>query len=336
MALSSVTLLRDEDIELVEQIGNGSYGDVWRGRMKRDMSDIAVKQLKPLVDERATSSLVREVAVPNEFIHPAILPIKGWILRDSGDGKGPTLVMKYLEKGTLQNALAYRWENGEFPEGFSKVKLSCCLYGIADALALLHSKNFCHRDLKPQNILLDKDYHPYLCDYGFARFMPKKQDDETEAISEDKLTGTHHIGSPFYMAPELLDETMPYTQKIDVYAFGVTLYVCLINKGEYRWQNGVHVHKNALFRNVLNGMRLQRRPEIPEHFWELIEKCWARDPHVRPTFREICEILKTDKFCLDQAELPQYRQYVRMIDTVKKGYKLDLVAKKPATKFVFL
>ena len=90
-------------------------------------------------------------------------------------------------------------------------KRSKIVYGIASAMAHLHRYNIVHRDLKPENIFLDENFNPILAYFGLSKFY------------KDKITMISRLGTPYYMSPEFFDDDKEITNKIDVYAFGITL-----------------------------------------------------------------------------------------------------------------
>ena len=90
-------------------------------------------------------------------------------------------------------------------------KRSKIVYRIASAMAHLHRYNIVHRDLKPENIFLDENFNPILAYFGLSKFY------------KDKITMISRLGTPYYMSPEFFDADKEITNKIDVYAFGITL-----------------------------------------------------------------------------------------------------------------
>lgn len=155
----------------------------------------------------------------------------------------------------------------------TKIELIRIIYEICHAMKYVHEAKFIHRDLKPQNILLDANNHAKLCDFGIATL----------------IEGSHsNVDVTFrYMAPEVVeDENNNYTEKIDVYSFGCILYF-ILSKGK---------HPNLY--NLLNG----KMPEIPKYInkvsADLIYKCLSKLPEDRPSFNEIISYIIENGFHL--------------------------------------
>ncbi|EFJ52285.1 hypothetical protein VOLCADRAFT_47089, partial [Volvox carteri f. nagariensis] len=135
-------------------------------------------------------------------------------------------------------------------------------------------------DLKPQNLLLDGAGHVKVCDFGLARIMRN-----TPMRTEDT-----HAGTPAYMAPELFEGSM-ISEKVDVYAFAMTMYECFTGIMPWSWLAG---EMQIITLVCLRG----RRPRVPE--WappflaRLINACWAAEPRERPHFRDILYLLQRE------------------------------------------
>lgn len=310
------------EVDETKEIGRGRFGTVYRGlyhlKRKEKKIDVAVKRLEEIYDHEGTYRFLNEVSLPNKFEHPVILPVLGMMLSP------PTIITEYMPNGSLENMLARKW-NGSLPDGFSPVKISCCFYGIADALVTLHEHQNWHRDVKPANILLDELYYPRLCDYGFTKHVKKDllkkldkiEDSDCDDVNEDDIGLTGGLGSPLYKAPELYTSDV-YTEKVDVYAFGVTMYRCLAADNVFMWNDGTYVRK--ITKNTAE-LRLEDREEIPRHFWDLITRCWHQESVKRPNFREIRQTLRNSKFCLEPEKLAEYEAYIKKLEKRPEGPK---------------
>ena len=112
------------------------------------------------------------------------------------------MVLEYAEGGTLYNRIKYGFGQ------LQKNKIKRYFRDVCKAVEYLHSLKYMHRDIKPENILLTKDDHAKLCDFGFAAILEYRS----------TLCGTYE-----YMAPEMIQEK-PYDYKVDIWALGILLF----------------------------------------------------------------------------------------------------------------
>lgn len=143
---------------------------------------------------------------------------------------------------------------------------------VAEGLAFLHSRRppIAHRDIKSPNVLLDHHGDAKLADFGLAKI---------KATSESTLQSK--VGSPVWMAPEIIDDS-PYSTKADVYSYAIVLHELATR--ELPWKGKGQVQ---LFRAVTNGQRPSLPATLPEQWRKLIEMCWANEPDKRPTMSDV-------------------------------------------------
>lgn len=220
--------------------------------------------------------------------HPAILK-----LINSGQDKfnGPWLQYEFIPFETVSYYLdAFFMKNNGFIPKFDFTQQMIILYGVARALNVLHSKGVIHRDLKPQNIMLDGNFHPILIDFGLAKYIKSE---------ENTNCGTYNYSPPEIL--ESLSEMASYTNKSDVYSFGITAneivlgmppFIIQDEKGRYHPLSRTDVRKK-----ILAGIR-------PDHdtnhlLSNLIKQCWQQDPRQRPEFIDICDQLEDifEEYC---------------------------------------
>ncbi|KAK8840241.1 hypothetical protein M9Y10_031186 [Tritrichomonas musculus] len=137
----------------------------------------------------------------------------------------------------------------------------------------VHSIGIIHRDLKLENILLDENNKIKVSDFGLCTLITL----DSETMSRTQMTGTLK-----YMAPELVNESSDYNEKVDVYSFGVVVFL-ILNNGEFPKISIV---------DVGIGKKAEIPSQITEFSRSLINKCWSFKADDRPSFAEICQMLK--------------------------------------------
>ena len=208
---------------IIRQLGQGGMGSVWLAEDRQlDNRKVAIKMLPSIIvtDKRAYQQLKSEALVSLKLIHPNIVTLRAF---EENEG-APFLVMDYIEGQTLSDYLA---EKGKLSEA-ETIKL---LKPIAAALDYAHGEKVIHRDVKPSNIIIRNDGHPFILDFGIAREIQE---------SMTRVTGRTISGTLLYMSPEQLRGAPP-TPAQDIYSFAAMCYECLsgnppFTKGEIAYQ----------------------------------------------------------------------------------------------------
>eukprot|EP00268_Persea_americana_P010984 TRINITY_DN14529_c0_g1_i7.p1 TRINITY_DN14529_c0_g1~~TRINITY_DN14529_c0_g1_i7.p1 ORF type:complete len:590 (-),score=113.63 TRINITY_DN14529_c0_g1_i7:1511-3280(-) len=191
---------------------------------------------------------------------------------------------------------------------------------LAKALQYLHKLGIAHRDVKPANILLDKNLEPYLADFGLAVY---KKDIKLASVenwrSSGKPTGGFHkknmVGTLIYMAPEILRKDI-HTEKSDVYSFAVSINELLSGVVPYtdlRAEAQAHTVLEMNYTEqqltaavVSEGLRpILADPQsgAPSSLLSLIQRCWDANPQKRPSFDDIVEELYSITQHIKKAEI---------------------------------
>jgi serine/threonine protein kinase/tetratricopeptide (TPR) repeat protein len=194
---------------IVEKIGAGGMGVVYRARDQRLDRDVALKVLpvEMLADATAVKSFREEAQALSKLNHPNIATIYDFDMQDGLN----FLVMEYIPGTTLDQKIAA----GTFPEK-EVVRLGVQL---AQGLQAAHCKGIVHRDLKPSNLRITPDCRLKILDFGLARLMePADQD-----VTRTSLEAHPEAGTLPYMSPEQL-QGEPADQRSDIYAAGAVLY----------------------------------------------------------------------------------------------------------------
>ncbi len=197
---------------ILRQLGEGGMGSVWLAEDRQlDNRKVAIKMLPTIVvkDKWAYHQLKSEALVSLKLVHPNIVTLRAF---EENNG-APFLVMDYIEGQTLSDYLAVKGK-------LSEQETVALLKPIAAALDYAHGEKVIHRDVKPSNIIIRKDGHPFILDFGIAREIQE---------SMTRITGKTISGTLLYMSPEQLRGAPP-TPAQDVYSFAAMAYECL--KGE--------------------------------------------------------------------------------------------------------
>lgn len=208
---------------LLRELGRGARGIVYLGWEEAEQRFVAVKAISPFTPMSALQSerLVREAAAAARLDHPGIVRIH----RDGVDDGVHYQVMELVDGPCLAEELragdegVARFLHGDGPDYFRRV--AEVVKQVAAALDHAHQRGVIHRDIKPQNVLLDPEGRPRIVDLGLAK-----------DLFADTLTGTGQAeGTPHYMSPEQIRaEKGTVDARADVYSLGVVLYELLTRR----------------------------------------------------------------------------------------------------------
>ncbi|XP_010692392.2 serine/threonine-protein kinase TIO isoform X2 [Beta vulgaris subsp. vulgaris] len=239
-----------ENYHVVELVGEGSFGRVYKGRRKYTGQIVAMKFImKNGKSEKDLHGLRQEIEILKKLKHENIIE-----MLDSFETAEEFCVVTEFAQGELFEILE---NDNSMPE----VQVQAIAKQLVCALHYLHSNRIIHRDMKPQNILICSGSKLKLCDFGFARAM------STRTVVLHSVKGT-----PLYMAPELVRER-PYNHTVDLWSLGVILYELFVGQPPF-YTNSVyslirHIVKDPVkypenisseFRTFLEGL-LNKVPE---------------------------------------------------------------------------
>lgn len=180
------------------------------------------------------------------------------------------------------------------------------IFGVAATMKSLHKRKIIHRNLTNINVLLDDKLEPRIGSFSLARFV------------DDPYELEMAVGTSAWMAPEtFMDGDEIYSYPVDVYSYSIFLYFMFSLDATFPDKKRIRSTQQFVMK-IRRGNRPVRPERIPDHYWELINKCWKQNPEDRPTFEEITAILKEDKYALDEfgmkTDLDQLHEYQRRID----------------------
>src|SRR6266513_1755434 len=248
--------------EILEEIGRGGMGVIYRARQPHSRRVVAVKRIfaHQVNSHETLVRFRREAEAVASLDHPNILPI--YEVSESEEGL-PFFSMKYATRGSLRAAApALRVEPRDCVRLMAKV---------ARAIAYAHDKGILHRDLQPGNILLDGNGEPMVSDFGLAKWMGENSD----------LTRTlETLGTPGYIATEQADCTAAgLTSAADIYSLGAILFHLLTGRPPFVGANALCVIHQA----AVGPAPLLRSlaPSLDRDLETIVARCLEPDPNAR-------------------------------------------------------
>jgi len=251
------------ELTVGDEIGAGGMAVVFRGRDTAAGRDVAIKVLRPEIARLiGPQRFDREIAILRRLTHPNIVPLLG-----SGMANDlPYLVMPYVSGASLRGRIAAA------PRGLPLDEVGRIAGDVAAALDHAHALGIIHRDVKPENILLD-GHRAIVADFGLARAI--------ETAGGDTLSSSGLLlGTPEYMSPEQSETAGPVGTPSDIYAFGCVLYEMLA--GDPPFSAATAQATLAQHQGAVPGSIRVVRPEVPGAMETAVFQALAKRPAERP------------------------------------------------------
>ena len=302
------------DLVFIKTIGQGGMGRVELARQHSLNREVAVKQLIP--DRRTPESLaalLREARITGSLEHPNIVPVHALGLEDKGS---PMIVMKRIEgvcwRALIQDAAHQMWEH--LPESRLEWHLKV-LMEVCDALHFAHSRGIVHRDIKPDNVMIGHFDEVYLLDWGLGMRLDRYP----------KPKGI--VGTPAFMAPEMLHGAGEVDCRTDVYLLGATLHCVLTGEPRHEGRNLQMVMMAAH-----TSKPFEYGPEVPEELARLCNEATSADPEDRPqsalAFKEAIEAFVAHRGSVALSDQASVRLGIlkRLVGSESQGAGLEVSA----------
>lgn len=250
---------------LVERLGRGATGEVWRAVDRRSEEEVAAKLLRQehTADQDLVGRFVRERSILTGLRHPHVVAVRDLVV----EGDRLAIVMDLVDGGSLRDVLA---DTGPLPPQLAASVVVAVLEGLAAA----HARGILHRDVKPDNVLLTRGWQDLdagavrLTDFGISRM-----------VADGSGTTTGLMGTPEYMAPELL-VTGTCDLSADVYGTGILLYELLAGRTPFA---GPGTDYTVAHRHVV---AVPPPLPVPPPLAAQLDAMLAKDPAARPTAAE--------------------------------------------------
>jgi len=249
----------ETEFEFLERLGSGTYGEVWKAQHKKTGKLLAIKKVKV---DKDVSLLVREVSLMKKCSSPNIVKYYGNYFK----GDVMWIIMEYCAIGSVSDAMNITNRT------LTEEQIATVCRDILNGLDYLETNKKVHRDIKPHNILLNTKGEAKIGDFGVA-----------QEISE---TGTQRktvIGTPFYLAPEVIQET-GYGPKADIWALGISAIEMAERNPPYYDLHPMRV----LFLIANNPPPALTNPEHwSDDFNDFVRQCLQKDPNRRPNAKAL-------------------------------------------------
>ncbi|XP_040211731.1 serine/threonine-protein kinase 36 isoform X2 [Rana temporaria] len=241
-----------EKYHVLDLIGEGSFGRVYKGRRRHSGEVVALKFIPKVGrSEKELRGLKREIQIMRDLCHPNIVR-----MLDSVETEREVVVVTEYAEGELFQILE---DDGNLSEDLVRDVSG----QLVSALYYLHSHRILHRDMKPQNILLGKDGTVKLCDFGFAR-----------ELSLDTLMVRSIKGTPLYMSPELVLER-PYDHRSDLWALGCIVYELLVGTPPF------YTHSIFQLVSIITQQPVRWPKEVSPELKDFLQGLLTKDPTLR-------------------------------------------------------
>ncbi|CAD8155178.1 unnamed protein product [Paramecium octaurelia] len=251
---------------IVRNIGKGASGSVELVRKSTDQELYAMKVIPTFfMNEQERKNAENEVSLLRVLTAPTIIKY----YESFTENESLNIIMEYAEGGSLTEKIS---EYSRYGSQVPKDQVLAWMAQLVIAIHFMHSKNILHRDIKTQNMFLNKEQVIKLGDFGIS-----------------KALGTHanfaqtFLGTPYFMSPEVI-RGEPYGKKSDIWALGCALYELVMLKRPFQ-----HDNIQIIFEMIQNKP-YDMDPSVDLDLQQLIEKTLQKDPNNRPTVEDLAAI----------------------------------------------
>ncbi|KAI5956856.1 hypothetical protein KGF54_000474 [Candida jiufengensis] len=256
-----------DELEIYEEIGRGGFGIVYRGIIKKTKEEVAVKQIDLEQDSTDLIEINKEIQILSECKSPQITSYYGSFVKNYK----LWVIMEYVDGGSIFELIKSSGGLGIKDEK----TIAYITKNVLLALSYLHNQNKIHRDLKSQNILVNKQGHIKLTDFGVS----------TQLNSNFSKRNTT-VGTPYWMAPEIiLNSNGGHGYKADIWSLGCCCYEMFHGKPPLQDSNPPMKALRLISRCTKNGDFIKlidlKNLEVSETFRDFLSLCFIEDTNLR-------------------------------------------------------
>ncbi|KAJ9564138.1 hypothetical protein OSB04_000104 [Centaurea solstitialis] len=258
-----------EDYKLYEEVGEGVSASVFRALCVPLNKIVAIKVLDLEKCNNDLDGIRREVQIMSLINHPNLLPA----YCSFTTGHNLWVVMPYMAGGSCLHIM-----KTSFPEGFEEPVIATVLREVLKALVYLHVHGHIHRDVKAGNILVDFNGSIKLADFGVSACMFDTGDRQRSRNT--------FVGTPCWMAPEVMQQLHGYDFKADIWSFGITALELAHGHAPFSKYPPMKVLLMTL-QNAPPGLDYDRDKKFSKSFKEMVAACLVKDPKKRPSSEKL-------------------------------------------------
>eukprot|EP01025_Chloroclados_australasicus_P017434 TRINITY_DN18901_c0_g1_i1.p1 TRINITY_DN18901_c0_g1~~TRINITY_DN18901_c0_g1_i1.p1 ORF type:complete len:778 (+),score=135.98 TRINITY_DN18901_c0_g1_i1:129-2336(+) len=254
--------------QLLEEAGRGVSAHVWKALCKPFNQIVAIKVLDLENVNCRLDEVIREAQAMKNFQHPNVLTL----LTSFVNGRELWMVMPFMSGGSILNIIKY-----EYPSGLPEPLIAYILREVLKGLEYLHKNNTIHRDVKAGNILVGHDGRVLLGDFGVVAQLERGDQRKT------------FVGTPCWMAPEVMEQMEGYGTSADIWSFGITMLELAHGHAPFAKYPPMKVLLMTL-QNPPPTLQESSGRHFSKSMKEVVQKCLNKDANRRPTAAQLMDM----------------------------------------------